>query len=158
MPYYHVLVTFTDSPKDPQCVLDDLSEQELKTKFVGLYKKGKDILCDKDVVRIGNIKSVQIIRTNKKSEDERSIIQEKSFKRIEELNRQSDSITIISPGYGYSPGDIAVAGEDVTSQYITRAPGHEASNFIFSLLNNPWVMTIGTGLILAALVAWLGLG
>ncbi len=157
MPYYHVLVTFTDSPKNPLCVLEDLSEHELKTKFVGLYKKGKDILCDKDVVRIGNIKSVQIIRTNKKSEDERSIIQEESFKRIQELNRQSDSTAIISLGYGYSPEDIAYAGEDVTSHYITGAPGHETSNFIFTLINNPWVITIGTGLILAALVAWLGL-
>lgn len=157
MPYYHVLVTFTDSPKNPQCMLDDLSEQELKTKFVGLYKKGKDILCGKNVVRIGNIKSVQIIRTNKKSEDERSIIQEESLKRIQELNRQSDSIAIISLGYGYSPEDIAYAGEDVTSHYITGAPGHETSNFIFTLINNPWVIAIGTGLILAALVAWLGL-
>lgn len=157
MPYYHVLVTFTDSPKNPQCVLDDLSEQELKTKFVRLYKKGKDILCDKEVVRIGNIKSVQIIRTNKKNEDERSIIQEESFKRIQELNRQSDSIAIISIGHGYNTEDIAYAGEDVTSQYITGAPGHETSNLILSFLNNPWVMTIGAGLILAALGAWLGL-
>jgi hypothetical protein len=157
MPYYHVLVIFTDSPKNPHCVLDDLSEQELKTKFIRLYKKGKDILCDKDVVRIGNIKSVQIIRTNKKSEDERSIIQEESFKRIQELNRQTDSIAIISLGYGYNPEDIVEAGEDVTSQYITEAPGHESSNFIFSFLNNPWVMTISTGLILAALVTFLGL-
>ncbi len=157
MPYYHVLVTFTDSPKNPQCVLDDLSEQELKTKFVKLYKKGKDILCDKDVVRIENIKSIQIIRTNKKSEDERSIIQNESFKRIEELNKQTDSIAIISIGHGYNPEDIVEAGEDVTSQYITEAPGYGASNFFLSFLNNPWIMTISTGLIIAALVAWLRL-
>lgn len=157
MPYYHVLVTFTDSPKNPHCVLDDLSEQELKTKFVKLYKKGKDILCDKDVVRIENIKSIQIIHTNKKSEDERSIIQEESFKRIQELNRQTDSIAIISLGDGYNPEDIVEAGEDVTSQYITEAPGYGASNFIFSFLNNSWVMTISTGLILVVLIAWLRL-
>ncbi|WP_162984552.1 hypothetical protein [Poseidonibacter antarcticus] len=126
-------------------------------KFVRLYKKGKDILCDKDVVRIENIKSVQIIRTNKKNEDERSIIQDESFKRVQELNRQSDSIAIISLGYGYKLEDIVYAGEDVTSLYITGAPGHETSNFIFSFLNNPWVMTIGAGLILAVLVALLGL-
>ena len=157
MPYYHVLITFTDSPKNPQCVLDDLSEQELKTKFVRLYKKGKDILCDKDVVRIKNIKSVQIIRTNKKNEDERSIIQEKSFKRLQELNKSSNSISIINLGYGYKLEDIAYAGEDVTSQYIIGAPGHETSNFIVSFLNNPWIMTIGAGLILIALTALLGL-
>ena len=118
MSYYHVLVTFTDSPENTQCVLDDLSEQELKTKFVRLYKKGKDILCDKDLVRIENIKSVQIISTNKKNEDELSIIQEESFKKIQELNRQSDSIAIISLGYGYNSEDIAYVGKDVTSQYI----------------------------------------
>jgi len=157
MSYYHVLGTFTDSPENTQCVLDDLSEQELKTKFVRLYKKGKDILCDKDLVRIENIKSVQIISTNKKNEDELSIIQEESFKKIQELNRQSDSIAIISLGYGYNSEDIAYVGKDVTSQYIIGSPGYETSNLILPFFNNSWVMTIGTGLILAILVTWLGL-
>ncbi|WP_156928222.1 hypothetical protein [Sulfurospirillum arcachonense] len=61
-------------------------------------------------------------------EDERSIMQGESFKRIQELNRQSDSITIINIGY---------AGKNVTSQYITGAPEHETSNLILSFLNNP---------------------
>lgn len=61
---------------------------------------------------------------------------------------------IISPGYGYEPEDIAEAGMDVTLQYIAGAPGHAVSGGISGLLNNQWVVAIGTGLIVAALVWW----
>lgn len=88
MPFYHVLIIFADAPSKLQCILSDLSEQQLQTQFVTPYKKGKDILCGTEVVRVGSIKTVQIIRTDKKSEDERSAIQEQSFNEIQELNRQ----------------------------------------------------------------------
>src|SRR5450759_2259149 len=105
MAFHHVLITFIDSPNKPRCVLSDLSEQQLQTQFVTPYGKGKDILCGTEVIRVGSIKSVQIVCTSKKSEVERSAIQEKSFKEIQEFNRQSDSVTLISPGYGYEPED-----------------------------------------------------
>ena len=154
MPFYHVLITFADAPSKPQCVLSDLSEQQLLAQFVTSYKKGKDILCGTEVVRVGGIKTVQIIRTDKKNEDERSAIQEQSFNEIQELNRSSDSLVITRPDYGYEPEDIAEAGADVTSQYIIGAPGHAASGGIGGLLNNQWVVAIGTGLIVAVLVWW----
>jgi hypothetical protein len=154
MPFYHVLITFADAPGKSQCVLSDLSEQQLQTQFVTPYKKGKDILCGTEVVWVGRIKTVQIIRTDKKSEEERSAIQEQSFTEIQELNRRSDSLVIISPGYGYEPEDIAKAGMDITLQYIAGAPGHAVSGGISGLLNNQWVVAIGTGLIVAALVWW----
>lgn len=156
MPFHHVLITFVDSPNKPRCVLSDLSEQQLQLQFVTPYGKGKDILCGSEVIRVGSIKSVQIVRTDKKSEDERSAIQEQSFNEIQELNRQSDSVTIISAGYGYEPEDIAEAGIDVTSQYIVGPPGHAASGGFVELLNNQWVVAIGTGLIVAGCVWWLG--
>jgi hypothetical protein len=154
MPFYHILIIFADAPSKPQCVLSDLSEQQLQTQFVTPYKKGEDILCGTEVIRVGSIKAVQIIRTDKKSEDERSAIQEQSFNEIQDFNRQSDSLVIISPGYGYEPEDIAEAGMDVTLQYITGAPGHAVSGGISGLLNNQWVVGIGAGLIVAALVWW----
>jgi hypothetical protein len=154
MPFYHVLIIFTDALSKPQCVLSDLSEQQLQTQFVTPYKKGKDILCRTEVVRVVGIKTVWIIRTDKKSEDERAAIQKQSFSEIQELNRQSNSLVYISPGYGYEPEDIAKAGMDVTLQYITGAPGHAVAGTISGLLNNQWVVAIGTGLIVAALVWW----
>jgi hypothetical protein len=156
MAFHHVLITFIDSPNKPRCVLSDLSEQQLQTQFVTPYGKGKDILCGTEVIRVGSIKSVQIVCTSKKSEVERSAIQEKSFKEIQEFNRQSDSVTLISPGYGYEPEDIAEAGVDVTSQYIIGPPGHAASGGFVELLNNQWVVAVGTGLIVAVLVWWFG--
>lgn len=132
MAYHHVLITFVDSPDKPRCVLSDLSEQDLKTQFVTPYRKGKDILCGVEIIRVGSIKKVQIIRTNEKSEVERDIIYEQSLKRDQEFNRQSDSVLLINLGHGYEPEDIAEAGEDVTSQYIFGPPGHATSGWFKS--------------------------
>lgn len=154
MAFHHVLITFTGSSSKPRCVLSDLSEQQLQTQFVTPYRKGKDMLCGTEVIRVGSIKSVQIIDTNMTGEVERSAIQAKSFKDIQDFNSQSDSMTLISPGYGYEPEDIAEAGVDVTSQYIIGPPGHAASGGFAEFLNNPWVVAIGTGMIVAVLVWW----
>lgn len=156
MALHHVLLTLSESPIKPRCVLSDLSEQQLQTQFVTPYRKGKSTLCGNEVIQVASIKSVQIIRTKQTSEVERSAMQDRSFRDIQKINRQSDSVTIISPGYGYEPEDIVEAGEDVTSQYITGPPGYANLGGLREILNNPWVVTIGTGLIVAALAWWLG--
>lgn len=156
MSLHHVLLTLSESPSKPRCVLSDLSEQQLQTQFVAPYRKGKNTLCGNEVIQVTNIKNVQIIRTKLPSEVERSAMQDRSFKDIQKFNRGSDSVTIISPGHGYEQEDIAEAGEDVTSQYIIGPPGYANSGSLREILNNPWVVTIGTGLIVAALAWWLG--
>lgn len=155
MSFYHVLITFFDSPNKPRCVLTDLSEHQLKARFVTSYRKGKDILCGTEVVRIGDIKSVQIICTGKKIEEELLAIQKQSLIENQEFNSQSHSVIIISPGYGYEQEDIVEAGVDVTSQYITGVPGHASGGFV-ELFNNQWVVAVGAGLIVAAFVWWFG--
>lgn len=55
MPLHHVLITFIDSPDKPRCVPSDLSEQQLQKQFVTLYRKGKDILCGSEVIRVESI-------------------------------------------------------------------------------------------------------
>jgi hypothetical protein len=152
MSFHHVLITFADSPNKPQCVLSDLSEPQLRTQFVTPYSKGKDILCGTEVIRVGCIKNIQIVRTEKNSEDERTALQEHSFNEMQEFNRQSDSFAIFGLGCGHDPEDIAEAGEDVTAQYIIGPPGHAATSGFVKLLNHQWVVAIGTGLIVAFFV------
>jgi hypothetical protein len=158
MDFHHVLLTLTEAPSKLRCVLADLSEDQLKRQFLRPYRKGKNILCGNQVIQISSIRSVQIIRTKKTSERELSELQDRSFKEIQELNRQSESVVIISPGRGYNAEDIVETGEDITSQHIIALPGHGTSGILQELLRNQWVVAIGTGLIVAALVWWFGWG
>ena len=82
------------------------------------------MLCDKEVIRIVNIKKVEIIRTAQTSEIELSTIQKRSRSEIDEFNSQSESVFLIGLGRGQDPEDIVEAGEDVTSKYIVGPPGH----------------------------------
>ena len=154
MAYHHVLLTLADAPDKPRCVLLDLTEKQLQIQFVTPYEKGKDILCGSEIIRISNIKRIQIIRTGKTNEIERNDFRERISQENEEFNRQSNSSVIIGIGCGYEPEDITEAGEDVTTQYISGLPGHASSNTFRELINHPWVITIGGGLIVAALVWW----
>jgi hypothetical protein len=158
MAFYHVLLTLSEAPSKPRCVLSDLSAEKLEAQFLLPYRKGKNILCGNQIIQVTSIKGVQIIRTEMTSQHELSVIQDRSFKEIQEFNRQSESFVIISPGHGFDTEDIVEAGEDVTSQHIIGPPGHGASSSRLKLLSNQWVVAICTGLIVAGLVWWFGWG
>lgn len=97
--------------------------------------------------------------TGQNDQVKRDAFQERSFREIQEFNRQSGSVTLISVGRGYEPADILEAGEDVTGKYIPGPPGDGAkASLATKVVNHPWIVTIGTGLIVAALAALLGLG
>jgi len=64
-------------------------------------------------------------------------------------------------GSGWDAEDIVEAGEDVTSKYSTGPPGLGPSLIfrLLSILNSPWIVAIGGGLIVAIgggiILAWL---
>lgn len=122
MAFHHVLLTLSEAPSKLHCVLADLSAEQLEKQFLRPYRKGKNILCGNQVIQISSIRSIQIIRTKKTSERELSELQDRSFKEIQELNRRSESVVIISPGRGYNVEDIVETGEDITSQHIIAPP------------------------------------
>jgi hypothetical protein len=155
--FHHVLLELTDAPNKPRCVFFDLSERELKTRFVKPYRKGKNILCGNEVIRVENIRRVQIIRTDQTMAVELDVIKTRSRKWRDDFNRRSDSLVFLDDGLGYDLEDIAEAGEDVAPRHIVGPPGHAASGVLRSFLNNGWVKTIGTGLILAYLLWRFGL-
>lgn len=156
MAFFHVLITEADSPKKTRCILSDLSELELRKQFVGPYRNGKDVLCGSEVIQTASIKSVRIIQTQKTSEVERKAIHERSLQRIEEINRGPGPFVLIGSGHGYDPEDIAEAGDDVMRRYLKGPPGYAKNGAILAFLSNAWIVTIGAGLILAALLCWLG--
>lgn len=151
MAFHHVLLTLSEEPSKPRCVLSDLSAGQLEKQFLRPYRKGENILCGNQVIHITSIKRVQIIRTEMTSQYELSVIQDRSYKEVQEFNRQSDSFVIMSPGHGFDAEDIVEAGEDVTSRYIIGPPGHDATRTILKFFRNPWVVGICTSLIVAVL-------
>jgi hypothetical protein len=100
---------------------------------------------------------VTLLRTSRASAAELKDIQEKSWNEVQDFNRTSPSVVLISPGHGYDREDIAEAGEDVTAVFISGPPGYGGRwRVISAVMNHPWVSTIGTGLVVAALAYWFG--
>lgn len=157
MTFYHVLITTSDQPDSFRCVLSDLSEENLMQQFLRPYQRGKSILCGDEIVESLQIKRLKVVKTVAQREKELEKLQEESFRKIQEFNRSSDSITIVSPGRGYNVEDIVEVGEDVTIQFVSAPPGEgDRWKIVADLLNNGWVVGIGGGLIVAVLVWWLG--
>lgn len=159
MPFHHVLLALESEPTKLRCVLTDLTEEDLKAKFLRPYRKGQNIVCGNEVIPVSQIRKLHIVRTARDNEAERNALQEQSLKEIQEFNRQSDSVVLISPGRGYAHEDILEVGKDVTATFVSGPPGHAAAPTpVVGFLNNQWIVAIGTGLIVAALVWWFGWG
>jgi hypothetical protein len=135
----------------------DLSEKELRTRFVAPYRRGKDLLCGSEVVAVSRIRTVGIVRTADTSDRELKRIQEKSRKETDQLNRSSTSVVFLDLGRGYNLEEISEAGQDVTSTFILSPPGHgDRRTVVAAVLNHSWISAIGTGLIVATLLWWFG--
>lgn len=158
MAFFHVLVKFRSEPEKIRCIFSDLTSQDLEMKFLKPYRAGRSTLSGAEVVDVSGIVWTQIIETERASDLELKDIQDKSWKDIEEFNRQSESVFLVSAGHGYNAEDIAEAGKNVTSRYITSPPGHQRSNVISNIMNHQWVVAVIGGLFVAGVAAWLGWG
>lgn len=157
MALYHVLVTTSDKPESFRCILFDLSDDDLKQNFLRPYKRAKSILCGDEVIESRAIKRLKIVRTAASSATELKQLQEKSVREIQEFNRSSESVVLISPGRGHNIEDITDVGEDVTARYVLAPPGEgDAWVVAMSFLNSGWVVAIGGGVVVAALAWWFG--
>lgn len=157
MPFHHVLITLSNTPNEWRCLFVDLSERELESRFLAPYRKGADILLSGEVIRLLDVRKVQVIRTNRNSETELKDLQDSSYAEVQRLNRLSPGVAFISAGRGYQQEDIAELGKDMTDHFVKGAPGHAPPFSFRDALNNPWVLTIGGGLLVAFLLAMLGL-
>ncbi|WP_337911483.1 hypothetical protein [Vibrio cholerae] len=141
---FHVVIK-TKSDDSWKCCFKDLSEKELIYSFVKPYKKGKEIIVDGEIISTKEINHVVISKTDKTHKEELKIVQDTSYQKIQEMNRNS-SIRIISPGYGWQNYEIKDCGENVTSYYLTSGAGE------VGFMNSPWVITIGGGLVVGVLL------
>lgn len=157
MPFYQILVAIEPEPDKLRCLLRDLSEPQLLAQFVKPYRSGRDLICGNQIVPVTALRKIHIIRTAREDEREREALNEKSLKEIEAINRKPGGLLFLSPGRGYEPEDIFEVGADVTAEFISGPPGVTyGQNRLSHLLSNPWVVAVGTGLIVAGIVWWLG--
>jgi hypothetical protein len=157
MTFHHVIAKVGSDTK-PRCLFIDLSAADLRSRFVKPYDRGHSFFSGTDLIAPSDIKSLQIISTARPEQIERSEINRRDLDRIDELNRSSDCVVIISPGAGYAPEDIAQAGSDVTQVFIKGPPGHKSGRWLPSLKVLGWTAGIAAAIIAAWLSNWLGLG
>lgn len=154
MSYFHIVAELDEAPEKPVAIFMNLDRNELRTRFLKPYERGTDLLSGNAIFPVRQLRKIQVIQTEERSEQELVKVQRKSRAEIDELNRDS-SVVFVSVGYGYEPQDIIHAGVDVTHTVIHGPPGSKgASSAVSALLNNGWVVGIGGGLVVAVLV-WL---
>ena len=158
MSFYQVLIATEPEPDKLRCSFRDLSEPQLRAQFVDPYRNGRDLICGNEIIPVGSLRRVHVVRTARNDAQGRETLNEKSLREVEAINRESGGVVFLSLGRGYDPEDILEVGADVTAEFISGPPGSARSQGrLTRVANHPWVVTIGAGLILAALMWWLGL-
>ena len=157
MSYLHVTIK-TKTSGGWLCIFKDLSVSELKKKLVKPYKLGKSIFYDGNILSPTEITRVKITETERSHEEELKIVQEDSYREVQEFNRTCSSAVLISAGHGYSDYEINECGTEVTGLYISSGPGFGTPiTAIAEFIKHPWVVRVVGGLVFAAVAAYLGL-
>lgn len=149
MAYYHVLIKTKDTPANIRCLSSDLTRHEFKKKFIKPYNLGRCILTKTDTFNTKAIVSIRIVETELESEIELAQIRRRSQKEMADWNSQPDAPTLICLGRGYEPEDIEEAGKDVKDKFIHTPPGEGTHAQALRLAHNPWIVTIGSGIVIA---------
>ncbi|MBU2985005.1 hypothetical protein KO528_06570 [Saccharophagus degradans] len=156
MSYLHVTIK-TKSSEGWICIFKDLSVSDLKKKLVKPYRLGKPIYYDGNILSANEITQIKINETEKVHEDELNIVQEESYKEVQEFNRTSSSIVLISAGYGYNDYEINECGKEVTNSYISTGPGVGTPlTALAEFIKHPWVVRVVGGLVFVAVASYLG--
>ena len=155
MAYHHVIAKVGQSEKF-RVLFADLSLPDLKKRFIAPYERGTSFFSGNDLVAPSDLRSVQVVRTDRADQEERERINNESRARIDKINRESTWAVFISPGSGYDPEDIAEAGEDITHSVIKGPPGFRAGKWSTSAKVLAWVASIVAVVVAAGVVKWLG--
>lgn len=144
--YFHVVIRKEEAGNE--ILLLDSTESEIRNNIVKPFKKGKDLFIEGTIHKTDSIEKVHIVKTEKDYKTELARFSRKQNEVREKVNRK--------PGpkfMDYVPrkSDIIHCGENVTSEYINEAPS-KAKNFFSKILHNPWLVTIGGGILLAFII------
>lgn len=157
MSYFHVTIK-TKKSNNWLCIFKDLSSSDLKKNLVKPYRLGKAIYYEGNILSPSDITQVKITETESPHEIELKLIQEESYREIQEFNKTSPDLKFISPGYGYNDDDINECGKDVTHSYISSGPGTGTPFTILSeFIKHPWIVRIVGGLVFCIIATYFGI-
>ena len=155
MSFHHVIAKIGSEDK-PRVLFTDLSADALKERFVKPYEKGQAFFAGNDLVAPSDLRSVQIIQTDRSDETERNEINRKDRESIDRLNDPSSGVFFLSLRGGYEPQDIADVGVDVTHDFIKGHPGFKAGKWEPSMKALAWIGGVVATVLAAGAVKWLG--
>lgn len=154
MPYHHVIAKI-GAEEEFRELFTDLTVEELGERFIKHYEKGNPFFSANDLISPNDLRSVKIIRTERRNEVERDEINRKDRESIDRLNASDSGVFFVSIGVGYEPQDIAEAGEDLTHTFIKGHPGFNAGRWGPSIKVIAWVGGIIATVVAAGIVKWL---
>ncbi len=154
---YHVLLNKRDSESSLRVIFRDLSERDLKRRFLAPYRRAGKVLVEGEAIDLTFVSKFKIIATAKAMEEELEVVRKESFEEVQRTNRESSSVVFISAGWGYRDEEIEHVGADVTAKYLISPPGEGGLvATLGAFLNHPWILAIGAGLVVAWLVFYFG--
>lgn len=155
MPFHHVIAK-VGSEDEQRVLFADLSVDELKKRFIQPYEKGVAFFSGNDLISPSDLRSIQIIRTERSDQIERDEINRKDREHIDSLNDPSSGVFFLSVGGGYQPQDIAEVGIDLTHDFIKGHPGFRAGRWEPSIKALAWAGGVVATIVAAGVVKWLG--
>lgn len=155
MTFHHVIAKVGAQDKF-RCLFVDLSSEALHERFIKPYEKGQSFFSGNDLIAPNDLKSIRIIQTMRPDQVERDEINRKDREHIDELNRSSDGVFIVSVGGGYAAQDIAEVGKDLTHDLIKGPPGYKQNQWALSHKAFGWIFGIVASVLAAGLAKWLG--
>ena len=135
--YFHV-VTFEASGR-PHLFLSNLSERDLKARFLRPRRRGAKELVGDRVIDFGTLDEVTIVQTVLPKDEALSAFDRARNKKADEFNSEADD----DSGLHWIPmpisdEDIVDIGKDVTSRYIKEAPGEASRQWQWTLKILGW--------------------
>jgi hypothetical protein len=145
MPFFHINAKVGKDEK-LRSLFKDLSADELKARFIKPFEKGIYFFCGNDLIAPSDLRTIQIIRTERQDKVERDEINIKDLESIRQLNNSRTGVVFISAGRGYEPQDIAEVGTDVTHTYLKGPPGFKSHWWESRKKEIAWFVGIVVGL------------
>ena len=158
MSYFHALFSQASEPDSFRCIVHDLSETDLKKVVVRPYRNGRPILVGSRVYPVQELRGLKIVKTEEPADVALSKAIEEFNRDVHRMNNDPSSGVFFMPSPGYTLDNLDEVGTDVTSSFVTGAPGEGGPLKILNVVaNHPWVVGIGTAVVAAAIAAWLKL-
>lgn len=129
MTFYHVRITQKSNRSNDETKVN-LTEEELKSRFLEPYEKGKPIIINGKTITMDDLERIRISKSNQPVES-----------LIEEIKREEASSSVVfigGPSYEWEAADKA---EDVTDDFIKGSPGYKKKEYLNQKKGQPSPIT-----------------